>query len=162
MAFQRGVLGRVELANVKILGLSRWLYEGMQRRVFDISEFGDDIDVYEYGPGQTGTVSIIGNRDVTDLTGQEALRTSFTDRTVYTEGQVKFFIGNDDYFTVQSGGEIAVLVYEEETARNEVMTVKIGFGVSGGFLIRMTRHPLVWDEFIVWEPGILWDSGNFS
>jgi len=49
-----------------------------------------------------------------------------------------------------------------ESDRNKAALIELGMMVSGGFLIRMTRNPLQWDEFILWQPGIGWDDRNYS
>jgi len=160
---QIGTLSSVEIYNTRVLGMVKWLYTGAQRRLFDISEFRDDVDVYEFGGVEAGAIYLRGLYDPSDITGQAILSQLFEDHAWLPPGEMKLYVGENNYFTVDSDGRMQITLCNHiESDRNKAALIELGMMVSGGFLIRMTRNPLQWDEFILWQPGIGWDDRNYS
>jgi len=133
-SFQKVTLG----ASSKVLGAGTWSQSGGIRRTVDVSEFGDDIDHFEFVAADGGTISIAGvNYDAVDPE-QLTLRACMTGKTklVYsaTSGP-RFWINSTSYWTIGSSGEILITSALEISAdRNNVAKTKFDGQVSGAFM----------------------------
>lgn len=132
--FQKATLG----ATSKVLGAGVFSLSGGTRKTFDVSEFGDDVDKFEFGTADGGTISITGvNLDPTDPE-QTTLRSCMTDKVKLinsTTSGPRFWINSTSYFTVGTSGEILITSANEVSAdRNNVAKTQFQGQVSGAFM----------------------------
>ena len=73
-AFQKVTLGPTS----KVLGAGKFSISGATRKTVDVSEFGDDVDAFEFTSADGGTISISPvNLDINNA-AQNTLRTNVT------------------------------------------------------------------------------------
>lgn len=135
-AFQKVTLG----ATSKVLGAGKFSISGATRKTVDVSEFGDDVDAFEFTSANGGTISISPvNLDVANPE-QNTLRTNVT-----TAGGVKlinsttsgprFWINSTSYYTIGTSGTILLTAAGKvEADRNGVATTSFEGQVSGAFM----------------------------
>ena len=133
-SFQKVTLG----ASSKVLGAGTWSISGGTRRTVDVSEFGDDVDVFEFVAADGGTISIAGvNYDAVDPE-QLTLRACMTAKTKLvnsTTSGPRFWINSTSYWTIGTSGEILITSALEISAdRNNVAKTKFDGQVSGAFM----------------------------
>jgi len=133
-AFQKVTLGQTS----KILGAGTYSISGETRTVADASEFGVDVNIYEWGCADGGTITL---SDVTyDPTNPEqlTLQGCVEDKTELinsiTSG-IRFWIDSTSYLTVGTSGSIFM------TRAGEVRADRCGLAktsfegqVSGAFM----------------------------
>lgn len=133
-AFKKVTLG----ATSKVLGAGVFSISGGTRKTVDISEFGDDVDVFAFGTADGGTIAITGaNLDVTDPE-QNRLRSNMENKVPLinsvTSGP-RFWINSTSYYTIGTSGEILITSAGEVAAdRNNVAKTKFDGKVSGAFM----------------------------
>jgi len=133
-AFQKVTLG----ATSKVLGAGTFSISGGTRKTIDVSEFGDDVDKFEYGTADAGTITITGvNFDPVDPE-QITLRSCMTGKTKLinsTTSGPRFWINSTSYFTIGTSGEILVTdALSIEGDRNGVAKTKFSGQCSGAFM----------------------------
>lgn len=133
-SFQKVTLG----ATSKILGAGQWSISGGTRKTVDVSEFGIDIDRFEFGSADGGTISISGvNFDPTDPE-QITLRSCMEGSTKLinsTTSGPRFWINSTSYYTIGTSGEILITQAGEVAAdRSNVAKTKFEGKVSGAFM----------------------------
>jgi len=133
-SFQKVTLG----ATSKVLGAGTWSISGGTRRTVDVSEFGDDIDKFEFASADGGTISIVGvNYDAVDPE-QLTLRACMKDKVKLinsTTSGPRFWVNAASYFTIGTSGEILITSAGEISAdRNNVAKTKFDGQVSGAFM----------------------------
>jgi len=133
-SFQKVTLG----ASSKVLGAGVWAISGGTRKTVETSEFGDDVDKFEFATADGGTISITGvNLDPTDAE-QSTLRACAENKVklVYsaTSGP-RFWINASSYYTIGSSGEILMTNSTPIQAdRNNVAKTSFEGKVSGAFM----------------------------
>ena len=133
-AFQKVTLG----ATSKVLGSGTFSISGGTRKTIDVSEFGDDIDKFDFGTADGGTISITGaNLDPTDPE-QNTLRSCKENKTKLinsTTSGPRFWINASSYYTIGTSGEILITNAGEVSAdRNNVAKTQFQGQVSGAFM----------------------------
>lgn len=133
-AFQKVTLG----ATSKVLGSGTFSISGMTRKTIDVSEFGDDIDRFEFSTADGGTIAITGaNLDPADPE-QNTLRSCAENKVKLinsvTSGP-RFWLDSTSYYTIGTSGAILMTSAGEVAAdRNNVAKTKFDGKVSGAFM----------------------------
>ena len=133
-SFQRITLG----ATSKVLGAGVWAISGGTRKTVDVSEFGDDVDKFDFATADGGTISITGvNLDPTDPE-QNTLRSCMENKTKLinsTTSGPRFWINSTSYYTIGTSGEILMTNSTPVQAdRNNVAKTSFEGKVSGAFM----------------------------
>lgn len=101
----RSVAG-VKLGTYVVAGQGIWTFSGMTRTVLDDTAFDTTVDKYQFGRLNGGTITFSGNYDPADTTGQNLLDSAVKNASYFTGGDLKIYIDNTSYFTVDTGGNI--------------------------------------------------------
>ncbi len=133
-AFMKMTLG----ATSKVLGAGVYSQSGGTRKTVDVSEFGDDIDTFDFGTADGGTISITGvNLDPTDPE-QNTLRSCAESKIKLinsTTSGPRFWINSTSYYTIGTSGEILMTNSAPVAAdRNNVAKTSFEGKVSGAFM----------------------------
>lgn len=132
-----GKFQQVTVGTYKVLGAGKYSISGLSRKTLDASEYGDDIDVFEFGTADGGTISISDVLyDPTDSTGQALLDSACLNYSKFGSGDLRFYVNSTSYRTVASGGNILITsAYKLDSDRNGL--AKCGFEgkVSGGAMV---------------------------
>ena len=133
-AFQKVTLG----ATSKVLGAGTFSISGGTRKTVDVSEYGDDVDKYEFGTADGGTISITGaNHDPTDPE-QNTLLSCMENKVKLinsTTSGPRFWINSTSYYTIGTSGEILITEAGEVASdRNNVAKTHFTGKVSGAFM----------------------------
>jgi len=133
-AFQRVTLG----ATSKILGAGKYSISGITRTTVDVSEFGVDCNIYEFGSADGGTISLTDvaydptNPEQLTLQGCVEDKTKLVNST--TSG-IRFWINSTSYLTVGTSGHILMTkALAVEADRNGVARTSFEGQVSGAFM----------------------------
>ena len=136
-----GKFSKVTYGTTKILGAGRFSLSGLTRKTIEASEFGDDIDIFEFSTADGGTISITDVLyDPTDSTGQ-ALVDALIAGSLKSLGNnltsgLRFYINSTSYRQVGTSGHILITGgYKLDIDRNGL--AKCGFEgkVSGAPMI---------------------------
>ncbi len=135
--FQKVTLG----ATSKIMGGGKYSITGAIRRTQESSEFGDDVDFYEFISANGGTISLVDVIfDPTDPE-QNTLRTAVTTAggvkliNSVTSG-IRFWLNSTSYMTVGTSGFILMTKAGPVDAdRNGLAKTSFEGQVSGAFMI---------------------------
>jgi len=136
-----GKFSKVTYGTTKVLGAGKFSLSGLSRKTLEASEFGDDIDVFEFGTADGGTISLSDVLyDPTDATGQ-ALLDALVATPLKSLGNnltsgLRFYINSTSYRQVGTGGHILLTSgYILDVDRNGL--AKCGFEgkVSGASMI---------------------------
>ncbi len=140
-----GKFSKVTYGTTKILGSGKFALSGLSRKTLDASEFGDDIDVFEFGTADGGTISITDALyDPTDSTGQVMLDALIAGELKslgnnLTSG-LRFYINSTSYRQVGTSGHILVTSgYKLDVERNGLAKCGWEGKVSGA---PMVLYPL--------------------
>jgi len=138
-AVQNGSFQKVTLgATSKVLGAGTWEISGGDRKTVDSSEFGDDLDQFEFSTADGGTISISGvNLDPTDPE-QNTLRNCAQNKVKLinsvTSGP-RFWINSTSYYTIGTSGAILMTSCGAVKAdRNNLAKTDFNGKVSGAFM----------------------------
>jgi hypothetical protein len=104
-SYQKVTLG----ASSKILGAGKYSISGMTRKTVDASEFGVDVDIFEFTSMDGGTISLSDCLyDPTDPM-QNTLRSCVSNKVKLinsvTSG-IRFWLDNTSYMTIGASGQI--------------------------------------------------------
>lgn len=129
-SFMKVTLG----STLKVLGAGKYSMSGVTRRTVDVSEFGVDIDIFEFDSADGGTITLNDvNYDPTDAQ-QETLQNAALNKVKllgYTTG-LKLWINLTSYFYVGSSGHLLVTSSRKLDAdRNGVGKTSFEIKVSG-------------------------------
>lgn len=133
-AFQKVTLGPTS----KILGAGKYSISGMTRKTLDASEFGVDVDIFEWGSADGGTITLSDcNYDPScpeQVTLQTCLQNQVKLINSVTSG-IRFWLNSTSYLACATSGNILI------TAAGEVNADRSGFAkskfegkVSGGYM----------------------------
>ena len=132
--FQKVTLG----ATSKILGAGTYTISGMTRKTMDASEFGVDVDIFEFASADGGTISL--GDCVYDPTNpeQNTLRTAVetaVDLVNSVTTGIRFWINSDSYLTIGTSGTILMTKAGDVKAdRNGLAKTSFEGQVSGAFM----------------------------
>jgi hypothetical protein len=108
MAVKIGKLAKVTLGAVTVAEIGSYTLSGMAVDAIEITAFGDEAKDFIPGMIDPGDVSIKGNYDPSDATGQIALETACKNGTEYGPGDIRFYLDNTIYLTPKTGGTIII------------------------------------------------------
>jgi hypothetical protein len=133
-SFQKITLG----VTSKVLGAGVFTISGGTRKTVDVSEFGDDVDQFDFGTADPGTISITGvNLDPTDPE-QNTLRSCMENKIKLinsTTSGPMFWINSSSYYTLGTSGTLLITNAGEVAAdRNNVSKTQFQGKVSGAFM----------------------------
>jgi len=133
-SFMKATLGITS----KILGAGKFSISGATRKTVDVSEFGVDIDTFEYGSADGGTISLTDvSYDPTDpqqLTLQGAV-TAGTKLNGSTTSGLLLWINASSYLHVGTSGNILMTTAGKVDAdRNGTAKTSFDGKVSGAFM----------------------------
>lgn len=104
-AFEKVTLG----VTSKILGAGKYSLSGMTRKTVDVSEFGVDFDIFEFGSADGGTISLtdvaFDPTDPEQLTLQGCVQNAVKLIKSVTSG-ICFWLNSTSYMTVGTSGNI--------------------------------------------------------
>ena len=132
--FQKVTLG----ATSKILGAGTYIISGITRRTMDASEFGVDVDIFEFASADGGTISL--GECVYDPTNpeQNTLRScvqNATDLVNSATSGIRFWINSTSYLTIGTSGTIKMTKAGDVKAdRNGLAKTSFEGQVSGAFM----------------------------
>lgn len=133
-AFQKVTLG----LTTKVLGCGKYSISGIARRTVDVSEFGVDVDIFEFGAADGGTITLSDvSYDPTDE-AQNTLRTNIQSAIKMT-GDVTtgllLWINSTSYLSVGTAGHILLTsAGKVESDRNGASKTSFEGKVSGAFM----------------------------
>ena len=132
--FQKVTLG----GTTKILGAGTYTVTGATRRTVDASEFGVDVDIFEFVSADGGTISLSGvNYDPTDA-AQNSLGSAVTDKVKFTNtttSGIRFWLNSSSYLTIGTSGHILMTKAGGVSAdRNGIAKTDFEGQVSGAFM----------------------------
>jgi hypothetical protein len=132
--FQKVTLG----ATSKVLGVSKYEISGMTRRTVDVSEFGVDVDIFEFSSADGGTISLSDvSYDPTDPqqnTFVDNCQNGVKFEHSSTSGP-RFWINSSSYMTIGTAGTILMTSAGQVSAdRNGSAKTKFEMKVSGAFM----------------------------
>jgi len=132
--FQKVTLG----ATSKVLGASTYTISGATRRTTDASEFGVDVDIFEFNSADGGTISLGDcNYDPTDPM-QNTLRTCVNDgvKLIFSSTSgIRFWLNSSSYMTIGTSGTILMTKAGDVKAdRNGFAKTSFEGQVSGAFM----------------------------
>ena len=130
----RGRYHKITVGTYSLLGASKYSISGLARATLEASEYGDDVDKFEFGTANAGTITISDVlHDPTDSTGQMLLDSACRNASKFGSGGLCFYVNSTQYWTVTSGGYMLItkcLVVESE--RNGLAKCSFEAQVSGG------------------------------
>jgi len=132
--FMKVTLGQTS----KILGAGKFSISGAARKTVDCSEFGVDVDIFEFGSADGGTITLADvSYDPTNaeqLTLQGCVQNKV--KLVYsvTSG-IRFWINSTSYLTIGTSGTILMTSSGSvEADRNGMAKTSFEGKVSGAFM----------------------------
>jgi len=130
-AFMKVTLG----ASSKILGAGKFSLSGVTRKTVDISEFGVDMDIFEFASADGGTISLTDvTLDITDPQ-QTTMNNCVLNKTKLinsTTSGPRFWIDSSSYYTIGTSGQILMTSAGKVDAdRNGVAKTSFEGKVSG-------------------------------
>jgi hypothetical protein len=129
--FQKVTLGITS----KVLGAGKYSISGITRKTIDVSEFGVDMDIFEFASADGGTISLTDvSYDPTDpeQTTLEGLVTAGTKLDGNTTSGLLFWINSTSYLRVGTSGHILMTSCRKvEADRNGVAKTSFEGKVSG-------------------------------
>ena len=134
-SFQKVTMGPTS----KILGAGTYEISGITRKTVDCSEFGVDIDIFEFGSADGGTITLSDvSYDPTDPV-QNSLRgyVEAGTKLIYnsTTSGIRFWINSTSYLTIGTSGTILLTNAGEVKAdRNGMAKTSFSGKVSGAFM----------------------------
>lgn len=133
----KGTFQKVTIGTNKVLGAGKYNLSGVTRQTHDVSEFGDDFAVFEFGTADGGTISITDALyDPTDKTGQALLDSAILNGSKFGSGDLRFYVNSTSYRTVASGGHILITSgYKLDADRNGLGKSGWEGKVSGGAMV---------------------------
>jgi hypothetical protein len=133
-----GSFQKVTLGTSKVLGVGKYSISGLTRKTVDVSEFGVDIDIFEFGSADGGTISLTDvSYDPTDpqQTTLQTLAQNGTKMIFSTTSGIRFYINSTSWLTVGTSGNILwTSVGRVDADRNGAAKTSLEGKVSGAFM----------------------------
>jgi hypothetical protein len=134
-SFQKVTLGPTS----KILGAGTYEISGITRKTVDCSEFGVDIDIFEFGSADGGTITLSNvSYDPTDpmqnfLRGAVEAGTKLIHNS--TTSGIRFWVNSTSYLTIGTSGTILMTNAGKVLSdRNGMAKTDFSGKVSGAFM----------------------------
>lgn len=133
-SFQKVTLG----ATSKVLGAGKFSISGATRKTVDVSEFGVDVDTFEFASADGGTISLTDVSYDPTNPEQQTLQNCVQNQTKLinsTTSGIRFWINSTSYLTVGTSGNILMTSAGKVDAdRNGVAKTSFEGKVSGAFM----------------------------
>ena len=108
MAVKVGKLAKVTVGASTVSEQGQYSLSGFSRDALDSTAFGDDVKEFTFGVGDGGEITFSGNYDPADTNGQLIIDSACINASVFTGGDLKFYIDSTSYLTVDTGGTILI------------------------------------------------------
>ena len=108
MAVKIGKLAGVKVGGNAVAEMGTYTLSGFTRDALDSTAFGDDVKEYTFGVGDAGEISFSGNYDPTDTNGQNIINSACENASLFTGGDLRFYLDSTSYLTVDTGGTILI------------------------------------------------------
>lgn len=133
-SFMKVTLG----ATSKILGVGKYSISGLSRKTVDASEFGVDIDIFEFGSADGGTISLsdvsLDPSDPQQTTLRQCVEQGIKLINSVTSG-IRFWLNSSSYMTIGTSGTILMTSGGKvEADRNGMAKTSFEGKVSGAFM----------------------------
>jgi hypothetical protein len=134
-SFQKVTIG----TSTKVLGVGKFTINGATRKTVDASEFGVDIDIFEFGSADGGTITL--SPVMYDMTDPSQLflisccqnATKLTNN--FTSG-LRFWLNSTSYMTIGTSGAILLTdVGDVNADRSGMATTQFVGKISGAFMM---------------------------
>ena len=138
-----GIIMKVTYGTTKVLGAGKFSISGITRKTLEASEFGEDVDIFEFGSADGGTISITDVLyDPTDSTGQTLLDALVTTPLKSLGGNLtsglRFYINSTSYWQVGTSGHILLTSAKRlEADRNGLAKCSYEGKISGAPMVLM-------------------------
>lgn len=132
--YQKVTLG----ATSKVLGAGTYTITGITRKTVDASEFGVDVDIFEFGCADGGTISL-GECSYDPTNPEQLTLQGYVEdatKIIYsaTSG-IRFWINSTSYLTIGTSGNILLTKAGDVKAdRNGLAKTSFEGQVSGAFM----------------------------
>lgn len=136
MAVYVGKLGAVDVGGNTVAEMGMYTLSGFTRDALDSTAFGDDVKEFVFGVGDGGEISISGNCDQSDTNGQVLIASACENASLFTGGDIKFYLDSTSYMRVDTGGTI--LITKARTVNMDkagLATTEFTGKISGGKMI---------------------------
>jgi len=136
-----GRFQKVTYGTTQILGAGSFSISGMERKTVETSEFGVDIDTFEFGTSDAGTITISDVLyDPTDSTGQNMLDALISTPLKSLGGNLtsglRFYVNSTSYWQVGTSGYILLTKAKNVTSeRNGLAKVSYEGKVTGAAMV---------------------------
>jgi len=134
-SFQKVTLG----ATSKVLGAGKYSISGATRKTVDVSEFGVDVDIFEFASADGGTISLTDVSYDPTNPEQQTLQNCVQNGTKLinsTTSGIRFWINSTSYLTIGTSGSILMTSAGKVDAdRNGAAKTSFEGKVSGAFMI---------------------------
>ena len=138
MATKSGRIASVRVGTYKVAGQGTWSYGGFTREIIEEDSWDLDIKKKHFGVGDAGELTFNGLYSADDTTGQELLNSAALNSSAFTHNDLRFYIDNTSYWTVDTGCDIKTSKCHSITMEKSAMgTVDFTAVPSGGHMILM-------------------------
>ncbi len=122
----------------KVLGAGNYTITGVTRRTVDVSEFGVDVDIFEFDSADGGTISLTNVSYDPANADQNTLRTVIENAIKLEHSStsgIRFWINSTSFLTVGTSGHILLTKAGDVTTdRNAIARTSFEGQVSGAFM----------------------------
>ena len=136
MATKSGRLAFVEVGGNTVLGMGTWTLSGFTRETIEEDSWDLDIKKKYFSVGDGGTITCSGLHDPADATGQLILDAACLNSSLFTGGDLRFYVDALSYWRVDTGFTILITKCQSITMEKSAMgTVDFEGVVNGGAMI---------------------------
>ena len=136
MGTKSGRIAKVVIGTYKVAGLGTWSYGGFSREIIEEDSWDLDIKKKHFGVGDAGELTFGGLYSGDDTTGQKLLDSACLNSSAFTGRDLKYYIDNTSYWTVDTGYTILISKCQAITMEKSAMgTVEFTAVPSGGHMI---------------------------
>lgn len=138
MGLKVGRKGKVVLGTYSIANMSVWELGPMTTEEIETTQFGDEFDHYDFGVGRFGTLTVTGQYNPDDTTGQVLIESAWKNKSLLAN--LKLYINSVSYWTpdVTNDSYSGVLITSYGAIRHDragVGEVAFGGRVSGQMVL---------------------------
>lgn len=125
-------------ATSKVLGAGKYSISGATRKTVDVSEFGVDVDIFEFASADGGTISLTDVAYDPTCPEQITLQNCVQNATKLinsTTSGIRFWLNSTSYMTIGTSGNILMTsAGKVDQDRNGVAKTSFEGKVSGAFM----------------------------
>jgi hypothetical protein len=135
-AIKNGLLAGVMVDSDLLLGASEYQASGSVRKTIEASEFGVDIDGFDYGSMDGGTMSIPNVLSDPTSAAQITLDAAILAGRKFAPDEIKFMRDATSYWTIGTGGTLLITKSGGRgLGRNKLETCSYEFKLDGALLV---------------------------